>query len=84
MNFYHDQNKWRHKLVTFEVSKNYSDRVIDLIIYKNHYVLIKKLNVNLGDHQKTFICRRCLNSYTRENMVMLHKPKYENNDITTI
>ena len=44
----------------------------------------KKLNVFSGDHHKTFICRRCFKSYTSENMLMLHKPKCENNDITTI
>ena len=44
----------------------------------------KKLNVFLGDHHKNFICRRCLSSYTSENMLMLHRPKCENNDITTI
>ena len=38
--FHQDQNKWRHKLIPIEVSKNNSDRVIDLAIYKNHYVLI--------------------------------------------
>ena len=84
MNFYQDQNKWRHKLVPIEVSKNVSDRVIDLLIYKNHYALVKKLNVFSGDHHKIFICRRCLNSYTSENMLKLHTPKCENNDITTI
>ena len=84
LNFYQDQNQWKHKLMPTEVSKNDSDRVIDLLIYKNHYALIKKLNVFLGDHNKNFICRRCLNSYTSENMLKLHKPKCENNDITTI
>ena len=84
LNFYQDQNKWKHKLIPIEVSENESARVIDLAIYKNHYFLIKKLNVFLGDHHKTFICRRCLNSYTNEYMLTLHKPKCENNDITTI
>ena len=27
----------------FEVSKNKSDKVVDLLIYKNHYFLIKKI-----------------------------------------
>ena len=44
----------------------------------------KKLNLFLGDHHKNFICSRCLNSYTRENMLILHKPKCENIEITTI
>ena len=84
INFYQDQNQWKHKLIPIEVSKNDSDRVIDLGIYKNHYVLIKKLDVFLGDHNKRFICRRCLSSYTSENMLIKHEPKCENNNITTI
>ena len=63
-NFHQNQNNWRQKLIPIEVSKKDSDRVIDLLIYKNHYDLIKKLDVFLGDTHKTFICRRCLNSYT--------------------
>ena len=84
LNFYQYQNKWRHKLIPIEVSKNDSDRVIDLAIYKNHYVLIKKLDVFLGDHNKKFICRRCLSSYTSENMLIKHKQKCGNDNITTI
>ena len=84
LNFYQDQNQWKHKLIPIEISKNNSDRVIDLAIYKNHYVLIKKLDVFLGDHNKKFICRRCLSSYTSEIMLIKHKPKCENNNITTI
>ena len=84
LKFYQNQNQWKHKLIPIEISKNNSDSVIDLAIYKNHYVLIKKLDVFLGDHNKKYICRRCLSSYTSENMLVKHKPKCENNDITTI
>ena len=84
LKFYQDQNQWKHNLIPIEISKNDSDRVIEVAIYKNHYALITNLDVFLGDHNKNFICRRCLCSYTSENMLMLHKPKYENNDITTI
>ena len=84
INFYQDHNQWKHKLIPIEISKKNSDRVIDLAIYKNHYVLIKKLDVFLGDHNKKYICRRCLSSYTSENMLIKHKPKCENNDITSI
>ena len=52
LNFYQDQNKWKHKLIPIEISKNNSDRVIDLAIYRNHYVPTKKLDVFLGDHNK--------------------------------
>ena len=74
---YQVQNKWKHKLSPTEVSKNDSDEVIGLAIQKNHYALIRKLNLFLGDHNKKYICRRCLNSYTSENMLMLHKAKCE-------
>ena len=84
LNFYEEKNKWKHNLIPIEISKNKSDRVDDLLIYKNHYALIKKLNVFLGDYHKRFICRRCLNSYTSENMLRIHKAKCENNDKTTI
>ena len=84
LNFYQDQNQWKHKLILIEVSKNDSDRVIDLAIYKNHYVLIKKLDVILGDQNKKYICRQCLSSYTSENMLMKHKQKCGADNITTI
>ena len=60
------------------------DIFIDLAIYKKHYVLIKKVNVFLGDHNKNFISRHCLSSYTSENMLMLHKQKCGENNITTL
>ena len=75
LNFYQDQKKWKHKIIPVEIKKNDSHRVIELLIYKNHYALIKKLDVFLGDHNKNFICRGCLNSYTSENMLLLQKPK---------
>ena len=83
LNFYEDQNQWKYKLILIEISKNNSNKINDLAIYKNHYVLIKELDVFLGDHNKKFICRRCLSSYTSENMLMKHKPKCENIDITS-
>ena len=82
--FYQEQNQWKHKLIPIEISKNDSDRVIDLAIYKNYYVLIKKLNTSLGDHIKKFICRRCLSSYTSENMLIKHKEKCGDDNITSI
>ena len=84
LNFYQDQNQWKHKLIPIEISKNNSDRVIDLAIYKKHYVLIKKLDVFLGDHNRKFICRRCLSSYTSENMLIKHKEKCGDDNITSI
>ena len=83
LNFYQDQNKWRHKVLPVEISRNNSDRVIDLSIYKNHNILMKKLDVFL-DHNKKFICRQCLSSYTSENMLLKHKEKCGEDNITTI
>ena len=84
LNFYQDQNQWKHKLIPIEVSKNDSDKVIDLAIYKNHFILIKKLVVFLGVHNKKYICRPCLSSYTSENMIMKYKQKCGEDNITTI
>ena len=79
-----DQNEWKKNLLPIEVSKNESSRIFDLLIYKNLYALNKKFNVFSGDHHKIFICRRCLSSYTSENMLMLHKQKCgDDNKYTT-
>ena len=74
LNFYQDKTKWKQKLIPIEISKNESDKVVDLLIFKNFYAIIKKLLVFLGDHKKSFLCRRCSNSYTSENMLKIHKP----------
>ena len=66
-----DQNK--HKLIPIEIRKNVSNKVIDLLIYKNHYFLIKKLNVFIGKHDCKYVCRKCLKSYTTQNMLIKHK-----------
>ena len=41
LNIYQAQSKWKYKLIPFEVSKNESDRGIDLQNYKNHNALNK-------------------------------------------
>ena len=52
LNFYQAENKRKHSLTPIENSKNESDKVVDLLFFKNHYALNKKLNVYLGDHHK--------------------------------
>ena len=47
LKFYQDQNKWKRKLIPIKISKSESDRVIDLLIYKIHYALIKRFYVFL-------------------------------------
>ena len=82
--FYQDGDKWKHNLLPTEISKNESDYVIDLLFYKNHYALIKKLHVFLGDHNKSFVCRRCSNCYTCENALIKDKEKCGDDNICTI
>ena len=84
LNFYQDGDKWKHNLVPIEISKNESDKVIDLLIHKNHYALNKKLHVFLGNHNKSFVYRGCLNSYTCENAVINHKGNCGDDNICTI
>ena len=54
LNFYQDGDKWKHNLIPIEISKNDSDDVINLLIYKNHYALIKKLHVFFRRSQQKF------------------------------
>ena len=84
LNFYQDGDKWKHNLIPIEISKNESGRVVDLLIYKNHYALIKKLHVFLRNHNRNFVCRRCLNSYTNENALTNQKEKCGDDNICTI
>ena len=84
LKFYQDGEKWKHKLIPIEISKNESDKVIDLLIYKNQYALIKKLFVFLGNHNKSFVCRRRLTLYTKENALLNHKEKCGEDNICTI
>ena len=77
-----DQNK--HKLIPVEISKNESDKVIEFLIYKNHFVLFKKTKVFIGKHDCKYICRKCLNSYTSRIMLIKHKNLCgENQKLTT-
>ena len=42
LNFYQDQSIWKHELIPIESNTHESDRIFDLLIYKNHLVFIKK------------------------------------------
>ena len=84
LNFYQDGDKWKNNLIPIEFSKNESDNVIDLLIYKNHYALLKKLRVFLGNHNEGFGYRCCLNSYTNEKALLNHKEKCGDDNICTI
>ena len=83
LSFYQDENKWKHKIISIETSKNESEKVIDLLIYKNNYVLIKK-TIFLGKHNSKFVCRRCLSSYSSQNVLIKHKQRCNQQEITSI
>ena len=84
LNLYQDGDKWKHNLLPIEISKNNSERFTDLLIYKNHYPLFKKLYVLLGNHNKSFVCRRCLKSYRNENASINHEEKCGEENISAI
>ena len=72
LQFYQEGIKREHKLILVEVSGNNSEMVVDLVIYKNHYAVIKKLHVILGNHNSKFVCRRCSSCFKIENVLVKH------------
>ena len=42
LSFYQDQSKWEYESIRIQISKNNWHRVVDLFLYRNHYVLIKR------------------------------------------
>ena len=63
-----------YNLVPLYISKTVENRrIIDLVLYKNHYILLKKLHVFIGKHDNSFVCRNCLSSYTVQSKLITHK-----------
>ena len=54
LNFSQNGDNWKHILIPIEISKNESDKVFDLLIYKNHYDLIKKITCVFKKSQQKF------------------------------
>ena len=87
---------WKHKLIPLEISNQSNEieidaqsvidpnRRIDLLIYKGHHALIRKLHVFLGKPKCRFVCRRCLGSYSNKDVLEKHKFKCEKQEITSI
>ena len=42
LNFYQDFDKWKHNLIPIEISKNESDKIVDLLIYIKNIMLLSK------------------------------------------
>ena len=71
-------------MVPIEESEDESDKVIYLLIHKNQYPLIEKLNVILGNVNCKYVCRNCFNSNTCQILLNKHKEKCEQSrEITT-
>ena len=81
--FYHDQKNWNQKVTPIEISKNNSDKVIDKLIYKKHYVLIKKTHIFLSNHDPKFVCKRCLSPYSSQIILMKFKVIWEQQKVTS-
>ena len=75
---------WKHKLVPVEISSSKNDTEIDLMIYENHYVLIKKLHTFIGNPKRNFISRRCLSCIEHDFVLKKHKERREQQDFTAI
>ena len=73
LGFHIDVIDRKHKLVPIGIIKNNSEGVVEKLIKKNLYDLIKTLHVFLGKKDSTYICRRCLSSYTIENGLLKHE-----------
>ena len=56
-----------------------------MLIYKNHYVHIKKLHIFLGNHNCKYVCRCCcLNSYKSQSVLTKHKQQCGERDTTSL
>ena len=84
VNFYQYQKKWKHKLTPIEGCENFSDRVVDLLFYKNHKVPNKKSHKFLGNRICNDDFRRCLNSYTSQKVLIKHEQQCGEQDVTSL
>ena len=56
-----------YKLFPLYITKDNKDRrIVDLILYKNQYILPKKLHVFIGEQDRYHGSRNSLNSYTNQ------------------
>ena len=57
---------------------------IELLIYKNLFVLIRKTNVFVVKQVGRYICKRCLNYYTNRDVLKNHMQKCCLQEITSM
>ena len=73
-----------YNYIPIEKSKKRIGKVIDFLLYRNQYVFIKKSHVFVGEHESKFVCRRCLSSYSSQNVSMKHKHRCEEKEKRSI
>ena len=77
LSFYQDQNRWRYELLLIEIGKNIPHKIVDLLVSKNNYVLIRKLYVFLSIHNCKFVLKRQWSSNSSQNVLIKHKQRCE-------
>ena len=53
---------------------------MDLILFKNHYLLLKKLHVFINKQDRKYVCRKYFNSYHPQSGLTTQKTFCGNND----
>ena len=72
LTFHQDQNRRKHKLSPIESRNYFSDKVNDIIIYENQFVVIETFHVYLAKYDSLFIYRGCLGFYSSQNVSLKH------------
>ena len=78
VSFCQDQSTWQLELLPIEISKNDSDRVVDLVIFKNQFNLTEKVRLFLVRQNSKSVCRRWFIFYTSENVLIKHRQRCKN------
>ena len=72
-------------LTPIHINKNYLQTQIDLLLFENHYCLITKLHclINKDSHMK-WVCRRCLTTFSSEDILNQHIDRCQKQQPTNI
>ena len=82
LSFNQVRNELKQKIIPIEISKNNSIRLVDEMFYKNHYTLIKNLQIILDKHDSKSKCRRCFDCYTSQYVLIKRNQICEQQEIT--
>ena len=84
LSFYQDKSESKQRLKPIEKSKNESEEFFDCLISTHHFALIKGLLVFSGKLNFSFFYRRCLSSYSCQNVLLKDKQCCSQQEITSI